>query len=514
TDTLANLLADTTGPDITSYEHHDELVATLADLKAAFEPHQYDLVAITRQIFGLPGDAPVGRAEIIAALHWSGQAHTHNQAHTVADIAAYVRVQTDPVTLAQSHIDHNVPELSGWATDPGSVSAYSRLADWGNIWAGPRQAGYPGGRAFIAQMSANNFRYLQDQVGPREAWHQGVLDRLEQALKGRVLHHYTTADRIETMLVPGGGGVLKSKAQLMSESAGTAANNTPPFDQVEFANDAFVFFFLADPNAPFRDSRFGSGGSGPVRVALPQHSLTDSGWIMLTDFHDREWPTLRTDAEGNLLSYRRDTANQANSPEARLADAQWKIAGIWAHGNEALDIKAKILSGDISQILRNDPDSFDSAALEKIIMFTELNKEIREKLRAAGTWDALQQHSADREKHLNNSLRFDQQVRRYWPQMLYSAVSNWAYPMGGGKTRHIDGSARSGKEPARLAGQFSDTTDFLDNNVLAGAHIVPGLALRALLEIQRIEQRGGNQALVDRLKNMTGDQLVDTLMKD
>ncbi|WP_338320808.1 hypothetical protein, partial [Streptomyces lonarensis] len=530
-DSLKDLLADAAGPDITSYAYYSELIQTLGDVKSAFEPHQYNLEAITRQILGMKADAPVGMADIIEALEWSGQAHMHNEAGTVADIASYVLdqktqpntpqdpadvpPQPDPEAVAQQHIDQYVPALSAWAQEPSSAAAYTRLSGWGNIWAGALAYGYPAGRALIAQMSQDNVRDMDNEIGQPEAWHQDVRARLEQALSNRVLHHYTTADRVETMLPQGLPHEMKSKAQLMWETAGTAANNTPPFDQIEFANDAFVFFFLADPDAPFRDSRFGQGGGGPARIALPQSRLTDSGWLMLTDFHDREWPTLRADDEGNLLSYRRDAPGKDNSPEARMKSARYFIGDIWNDGGRAdLDQRAGAASSDLARALANDPAALDTATVERIVSFAEVNKEIREKLRADNEWDALQQHSADREKHLNSSLRFDQQVRRYWPQMIYSAASNWSYPMRGGTTRHIDGEARDGKEPARANNQFTDRADQLHNNVLAGPHIVPGLATRALLEIVRIERQGGNQALVDRLKNMTGDQLVDTLMKD
>ncbi|NJQ08059.1 hypothetical protein, partial [Streptomyces lonarensis] len=73
TDTLANLLADTTGPDITDHPRYQEMLDTLGSLSAAFGPHQQGLETTSRQILGLPDDAPVGRAEIIEALEWAGR---------------------------------------------------------------------------------------------------------------------------------------------------------------------------------------------------------------------------------------------------------------------------------------------------------------------------------------------------------------------------------------------------------------------------------------------------------
>ncbi|WP_338321028.1 hypothetical protein, partial [Streptomyces lonarensis] len=52
-------------------------------------------------------------------------------------------------------------------------------------------------------------------------------------------------------------------------------------------------------------------------------------------FYDREWPTLRADADGNLLSYRRDTESKAHSPEAKLHDAGIHTKNRWNRGKNA-----------------------------------------------------------------------------------------------------------------------------------------------------------------------------------
>jgi hypothetical protein len=80
--------------------------------------------------------------------------------------------------------------------------------------------------------------------------------------------------------------------------------------------------------------------------------------------------------------------------------------------------------------------------------------------------------------------------------------------------RHINGAASeavsSGPGAAALVQRYRE---HLSGNILAGPHIVPGLALRGALEISRIEAAGGNEPLADRLKAMPGDELADLLLR-
>ncbi|WP_338320867.1 hypothetical protein, partial [Streptomyces lonarensis] len=489
-DTFKDLLADAAGPDIVDHPQFDQMVETLERLRPAFEPHGYNLPAITREIINVEADHPIGQTEVAYALMWAAQANTYGKAGSVAEIATHALAQE---ALAQEHIVTHVPALADWAQSPAAQLAYNQMADWGNLWRDALFGGYPGGRALIARMSHDNLWDMRLEIGPQEGWHQDLRARVEQALSNRVLHHYTTADRVETMLAPGQSHEIKSKYQLVHnapESSNPAENNTPEFDEIEFANDSFVFFFLADADAPFRGSRFGEGGAGPARIAVSQQPLSDEGWIMLTDFADREWPTLRADADGNLLSYRRDALPETASPEARMWAAQQEIIDIWNDGLGALYRTAYELSSDLSDNFATDADHVSPEATAKIVKLAEVNREIREKLlsyddgrgrldriahdlstdlsdafaddsgylspeivgkivefaainreireqlRATGEWDTLQGLASEREANRDLGLRFDRQVRRYWPQMIYSAASNWSYPMRGGTTRH------------------------------------------------------------------------------
>ena len=64
------------------------------------------------------------------------------------------------------------------------------------------------------------------------------------------------------------------------------------------ANSGFLFFFIESPNAPHRGTRFAQGDDGakPARISVPigESGLLDHGWIMLSDFAQREYPDIMT----------------------------------------------------------------------------------------------------------------------------------------------------------------------------------------------------------------------------
>jgi hypothetical protein len=80
--------------------------------------------------------------------------------------------------------------------------------------------------------------------------------------------------------------------------------------------------------------------------------------------------------------------------------------------------------------------------------------------------------------------------------------------------RYMHGTANARKPEAEAAGAVRRYREHLRGNILAGPHILPGLASRGVLEISRIEAQGGHDALAERMKAMPGDDLADMLLKD
>lgn len=80
--------------------------------------------------------------------------------------------------------------------------------------------------------------------------------------------------------------MIKSRTELLKQNP-DAANNSEVYDKHVLANEGFVFFFLEAEGTDFRDTRFGE-----VRIEIPLEDspLESQGWLMLSDFAQREYP--------------------------------------------------------------------------------------------------------------------------------------------------------------------------------------------------------------------------------
>ncbi len=167
------------------------------------------------------------------------------------------------------------------------------------------------GRQYFDALSAENRKWMRGQLpgsrlfGP-EKWVEPMLVKVRAALESAVLNHYTTAARAQLMLT---GGGLKSKTMLTKDVAGYR-HNTSAYDDYGLANIGFVFFFIEASGTPMRDTRFAQGGkdegpSSPARISIPirESGLLTNGWVMLSDFAQREFPTVLAKPEARTETF-------------------------------------------------------------------------------------------------------------------------------------------------------------------------------------------------------------------
>lgn len=163
-------------------------------------------------------------------------------------------------------------------------------------WADSAAAFHTHGASYFRELSELNRAGMAKEIargtGDRN-WVGEVRNKLTAALQQSVLCHYTGRSRAETMA---GQGQMKSKTELLRANP-DAPNNSEAYDKHVLANEGFVFFFLEVPNSPFRETRF--GGDEPVRIEIPltRSPLMSQGWLMLSDFAQREYPTVRAKPE-------------------------------------------------------------------------------------------------------------------------------------------------------------------------------------------------------------------------
>ncbi|MGW7021158.1 eCIS core domain-containing protein [Streptomyces decoyicus] len=201
---------------------------------------------------------------------------------------------------------------------------YELMTDEGLLWDAPDFAHRTSalgrtGQSYFAELSSRNLRSMQSENRDRgqkknlfskeksePAWMEPVRQKLRQALMGAELHHYTPASRARAMLTDGG---LRAKTQLELDTPGFE-HNTSSYDEAGLANTGFVFFFIESPGA-VRGTRFAKGSDdadAPACVHLPlqQSGLLSSGWVMLSDFAQREYPQIwstkenRADTDSSL----------------------------------------------------------------------------------------------------------------------------------------------------------------------------------------------------------------------
>jgi hypothetical protein len=419
--------------------------------------------------------------------------------------------------VENTYIRSHAPELLNWAADPHLAAPYRHMADDGELWQraardtdGPRLTG----RAFVADQSARNVADLEDGMFERPAeWMGTAFDRLFSALGSMALHHYTTFERVTRMFPGGERGELKSKDKLqLDDPARPQPHHTQQQDRFYLANTGFVFFFIGRPDEPFRDTRFSAGGR-PARVTVPMSRLERDGWVMLNDFVDQEYPTIRSDRDGHTIRYKR---GGLHSPELKMDELARRVRRCWFSVPD-LEDKLDDLSLQIWLALRADPAHPPAGKIVELLQHRDSALKVFDQLHRTGAPDFLTpfgELTRELDRQMAVSLRFDRQVRRFDPHPQGSDQD-----LMGGTMRHIDGAASravpSGRGAAadrrKLTRRY---TEHLSGNILAGPHVVPGLAARGVLEMARVDAAGGNEALLDRWKAMPGDELAEVLLRD
>ena len=227
----------------------------------------------------------------------------HPQAE-VTDLAQIVQIQSVLVVERETVR----MQISRWdrhtATDD---SPYDQMTEEGMLWSSPlleysTKALEKKGKAYFSELSKMNRRSMGDEVGINKLesheWFTGFVERAKGALGKAVVNHYTTSTRARTMV----GGGMKSKMMLEKTAPGFK-HNTSAYDDIGLGNTGFLFFFIESPNTPPRDTRFAKGDDSatPARISIPieESGLLSKGWIMLSDFAQREYPNVYTNKENS-----------------------------------------------------------------------------------------------------------------------------------------------------------------------------------------------------------------------
>ncbi|WP_443059355.1 eCIS core domain-containing protein [Streptomyces sp. NBC_00435] len=350
-------------------------------------------------------------------------------------LSAALKVIKDELVLVNDQLvrDNEFPDA---AREPFSAMTDNGMLWQEEQWADSAAAFQMHGASYFRELSELNRAGMAKEIaggrGDRN-WVADVRTKLSTALQQSVLCHYTAKSRAEQML---GQGEMKSKTELLRANP-DAPNNSEAYDKHVLANEGFVFFFLEVPGSPFRETRF--GGEEPARIEIPLTAspLMSQGWLMLSDFAQREYPTVRAKPEDpaqtqSRLGTREDTFSDGFSLPVRKFDV-----GAGA-GADALD-------------------------MEKVM-------------------DAMgNERNEDRRGQILFSMT----------QALSDPHSTMTYGSGAQEQVH---------------------SERLRSNTLIGRDIVPGLVERAVVEIQRLGEV--NPQLADRLKAMSGDELMRFLLKE
>ncbi|MHB9858030.1 eCIS core domain-containing protein [Streptomyces sp. YIM S03343] len=160
-------------------------------------------------------------------------------------------------------------------------------------WADSAVAFAMNGPSYFRELSEMNRAGMANEISTRgrKDWVSGVERNLTAALRQSVLCHYTKDEARADLLSQ--ANQIKSKTELLKDDP-DAANNSEGYDAHVLANEGFVFFFLEAPGSEFRDTRFGK-----VRFEIPlaDSPLESQGWLMLSDFAQREYPVIKADPE-------------------------------------------------------------------------------------------------------------------------------------------------------------------------------------------------------------------------
>ncbi|MFB7178111.1 DUF4157 domain-containing protein [Streptomyces sp. NPDC056257] len=190
--------------------------------------------------------------------------------------------------------DAEFPEEAG---EPFSAMTRNGMLWQQAQWADSAAAFRMHGPSYFRELSELNRAGMAKEIAGGQGgrnWVPDVRTKLTNALQRSVLCHYTGRSRAEAMVAQ---GRMKSKTELLRANP-DAPNNSEAYDKHVLADEGFVFFFLEVEDSPFRGTRF-SGDDEPARIQIPlaRSPLMRQGWLMLSGFAQREYPTVRARPE-------------------------------------------------------------------------------------------------------------------------------------------------------------------------------------------------------------------------
>ncbi|WP_307835352.1 eCIS core domain-containing protein [Streptomyces adelaidensis] len=197
----------------------------------------------------------------------------------LAQVLSAVRTEIDTVAN-QSARDGS---LSAQALEP-----YKAMTDRGTMWKDPEfEQGTVNfemsGFGYVREMSEMNRAELTKEIGStgKKDWVKDVRRKLENEFQNSVVAHYTKQEQLDAMMQ------AEKKLKPKSELAEGSKNNTQNVDELVLGNEAFVFFYIEPKGKTDRAPRFGE-----FRIELAMDRLVSEGWIMLSDFIQRDYPAL------------------------------------------------------------------------------------------------------------------------------------------------------------------------------------------------------------------------------
>ncbi|MFF4445951.1 DUF4157 domain-containing protein [Streptomyces sp. NPDC001502] len=262
-------------------------------------------------------------------------------------LSAALKVVKDELVLVNDQLvrDNEFPDA---AREPFEAMTEKGMLWQQEQWADSAAAFQMHGASYFRELSELNragmTKEIADGRGDRN-WVADVKTKLTAELQQSVLCHYTGRSRAETMLAQ---NQMKSKTELLRANP-DAPNNSEAYDKHVLANEGFVFFFLEVKDSPFRETRFGGDEPARIQIPLAKSPLMNEGWLMLSDFAQREYPTVRAKPEDPAQTQGRlGTREESFSPEFSLPVRKFDIgAGAAA---DSLDME------QVMEAMQNEKD--------------------------------------------------------------------------------------------------------------------------------------------------------------
>jgi hypothetical protein len=386
------------------------------------------------------GKSLAGKRQLLLGIvqkleQWTLHMQVHLQENDYQNINLIHKV----VHMERENLQPRYDYLSHYSVSEDA--AYQLMTDEGLLW---RQPDLPynvaavkrEGWAYFQALSTMNREGMQEacfQAGiGKSLWSEKMAANLKDALADAVLNHYTTRKRGELLVAQKS---LKSKLRLELEND-NYKHNTSPYDEYALANAGFLFFFVEPGGSPLRATRFaqdssGADEGGAARISLPiiTSGLLEHGWIMLSDFAQREFPDIWSKEPPNEDQYK-----------------SWLVT---RDADKSFPVRVR--------------------HFENITIPLE-----------------VEEISILQEKEKDGMKR----------QALMNAM----------------GQARGDNQCAQCYGMDFKYKERLLDNILVGQDIIPGLMMRTLLEVARIEQV--NPRLASLLAELTGSKLMQFVFKD